>query len=99
MTLKDVKEAKIKAKYRLARKRAGQDRLTMKDLESAEKEIRGLSLDALRDLGKGASNKGSNAIDQYIIDRGKARRRVKPGDSKMKGFSMGGVADYIKELL
>ena len=100
MTLKDVKEAKIKAKYKLARKRAAQDRLTMKDLESAEKEIRGLSLDALRDLGKGASNKGSNAIDQYIIEKGKARRRrVKPGEEKKQGFSMGGMADYIKELL
>tara|TARA_R100000988_G_C3854821_1_gene96570 strand:+ start:134 stop:502 length:369 start_codon:yes stop_codon:yes gene_type:complete len=27
------------------------------------------------------------------------RRRVKPGEEKKQGFSMGGMADYIKELL
>ena len=27
------------------------------------------------------------------------RRRVKRGESKMKSFSMGGMADYIKDLL
>tara|TARA_R100001086_G_scaffold123834_1_gene63895 strand:- start:60 stop:308 length:249 start_codon:yes stop_codon:yes gene_type:complete len=78
MTSKDVKEARRRAMNRIAREMAGEDRLTVKDLESAEKAVRGLSLDALRDLGKGASNKGSK---------------------KMEGFSMGGMADYIKDLL
>ena len=38
-------------------------------------------------------------IGEAVGEGSEKRRRVKPGESKMEGFSMGGMADYIKDLL
>jgi|5B_taG_2_1085324.scaffolds.fasta_scaffold83726_2 hypothetical protein len=48
---------------------------------------------------KATNNEGADAIDQVISKGSEKRRRVKRGESKMKSFSMGGMADYIKDLL
>ena len=77
--------------------RIGEDRVTRKDINQYLQE-KGLEMMNekrifLRGIGK------KEGVASAIGKGAKKRRRVKPGDSKMKGFSMGGVADYIKELL
>ena len=72
--------------------RVGEDRVTKKDIDQYLQE-KGLEI---------MNREDRNIRDSYLKAVGKGaekRRRVKPGDSKMEGFSMGGMADYIKDLL
>ena len=72
--------------------RVGEDRVTKKDINQYLQE-KGLEI---------MNREDRNIRDSYLQAIGKGsekRRRVKPGESKMGGFSMGGMADYIKDLL
>jgi hypothetical protein len=68
-------------------------------LEIMKKEQRNIRNNDLRIIGEATSNEGADAIDQIISKGSEKRRRVKPGEEKKQGFSMGGMADYIKDLL
>tara|TARA_Y100001951_G_scaffold91949_1_gene86359 strand:+ start:313 stop:537 length:225 start_codon:yes stop_codon:yes gene_type:complete len=72
------------------------DRLTKKDINQYLQE-KGLKMmnenEFLRGIGK------KEGVASAIGKGAKKRRRVKPGEEKKQGFSMGGMADYIKELL
>ena len=72
------------------------DRLTKKDIIQYLQE-KGLKMmnenEFLRGIGK------KEGVASAIGKGAKKRRRVKPGEEKKQGFSMGGMADYIKELL
>ena len=72
--------------------RVGEDRVTKKDIDQYLQE-KGLEI---------MNREDRNIRDSYLQAIGKGsekRRRVQPGESKMGGFSMGGMADYIKDLL
>ena len=85
------------------------DRFTQKDMEQIKDRV-GEYRVTKKDIDQYLQEKGleimnredRNIRDSYLQAIGKGsekRRRVKPGESKMGGFSMGGMADYIKDLL
>ena len=94
VTAADLKKLKTKAKYNLAKANAAGDRLSKSDVMSAEKRIRGLSLEALRDLAKGASNKGVGPLNEYMKDANKLQQKRDKIKSKLKkeDFLVGGQA-------
>ena len=95
VTAEGLKILKKKAKYNLAKANAAGDRLSQSDLMSAEKRIRGLSLEALRDLAKGASNKGVGALNEHMKDANKLQQKKDEIKSKLKkeDFLVGGQAE------
>lgn len=94
VTAAGLKILKKKAKYNLAKANAAGDRLTQSDLMSAEKRIRGLSLEALRDLAKGASNKGVGPLNEHMKEVNKLQQKKDEIKSKLKkeDFLVGGQA-------
>tara|TARA_A100001388_G_scaffold159521_1_gene118999 strand:+ start:133 stop:549 length:417 start_codon:yes stop_codon:yes gene_type:complete len=94
VTEADLKILKKKAKHNLARASAGADRLTQSDLMFAEQRTKGLSLEALKDLAKGASNKGVGPLNEYMRDAYKLQQKRDEIKSKLKkeDFLVGGQA-------
>ena len=76
--------------------RVGEDRVTRKDINQYLQE-KGLEMMNENKFLRGIGEK--EGVASAIGKGAEKRRRVKPGESKMKGFSMGGMADYIKDLL
>ena len=78
----------------MARASAGADRLTQSDLMFAEQRTKGLSLEALKDLAKGASNKGVGPLNEYMRDAYKLQQKRDEIKSKLKkeDFLVGGQA-------
>ena len=66
------------------KKRVGEDRVTKKDIEQYLQE-KGLEI---------MNREDRNIRDSYLQAIGKGAKKL-----KQEGFSMGGMADYIKDLL
>ena len=106
-TIEDIQRAYDRSKGKSKAKGMAADKAYKRRLKSLEqigleisnREQRNIRDNELRTIGEATSDEGADAIDQIISKGSEKRRRVKPGEEKKQGFSMGGMADYIKDLL
>ena len=94
-TIEDIQDAYDRTKGKSKAKGMAADKAYKRRLQFLQQ----MGLEMSDREGRNARDNDLRTIGEAVGEGSEKRRRVKPGESKMEGFSMGGMAEYIKDLL